>query len=298
MAHWTTTDEMSSSIRKEKKNYDISKVTSHLLSKIENAKEELSEQLQRHAVDASVHSDVNKLDLEDLEKLRDTNIKNFEEIGVGIVENLLTTFAWIQLTQLTEIWCMKEEKWLIDTLASLMIADDIHVIEKIQKEILPRMKIFVHMVMNNSLWSICDLRPFQSFVWAMECTQITLSAFRHLFRSLYSTLLVNSSKHDWNNSFNDLGCITEALVCPPFWTTCHQQQTEQTQTSLIGYDMGSPRFSHNVISSCIFKLLGLNTGTINVSHTHPYLTLENFEARKFHQKRLCLQHLQIYPNGL
>jgi MoxR-like ATPase len=287
MAHWTTTDEMSSSIRKEKKNYDISNVTSLLINKIQSSKEEMSRKLHIHAVDSSVHLDVNKLDLHELEKLKEACSGNFEDGGIDLVKNLLLKFGKIQLMQTVEFWCVKEEKWIIESLAAAMISNNTGIVQQTQKTILPRMKAYIDVVANETVWPISDLRPLQSIVWFMESNHTSIESFRHLFRSTYSTLLVNSARHHWRNTFNDLQCISDTLVSPPFWNSGQSQQNEQSLVShMHGCDMGSARLHHNVISACLFRLLGLNRDMIYSSQKHPYLTLENFDVRQMQSRRL------------
>lgn len=287
MAHWTTTDEMTSSIRKEKKNYDISKVVALLVGKMKLASQELKRQLHLHAVDTSVHLESNKLDLEDLEKLKESCSGDLEDNGIYFVHNLLSTFGRIQLMQAVEFWCVKEEKWIIESLAELMISCDTNIVQVFRKSILPRIKAFIDTVAHQTMWPLSDLRPLQSFAWAIESPHVSILSLRHLFRCTYSTLLVTSTRHHWCNSFNDLLCVSDALVSPPFWNSGISQQNGQHEVpETFGCDMGSARLQHNVISACIFRLLGLNGDTIYSSHKHPYITLENFEIRETQSRGL------------
>lgn len=287
MSHWTTTDEMSSSIRKEKKNYDVSKVTSLLSSKMNAKKDEMSRQLHLHALDATVHFDTQKLDLDDLEKLKDGCSGSFEGNGIDLVQKLLSTFADLQLMQAVEFWCVKEEKWIIETLASVMISGNADTIQQIRRIILPCIKVYVDVVINQTVWPVSDLRALQSIVWAIESTHASMTSFHHLFRCTYSTLLVISTRHHWCNSFKDLHCINDALISPSYWNFGPAQQKKlSVESEFFGYDMGSTRLQHNVISASLFRLLGLNKNTISSSQKHPYLTLENFEARQMQSKRM------------
>ncbi len=302
MAHWTTTDEMSSSIRKEKKNYDISKTSLVLSNEIKSAREEMERTLQLHAVDVSVHFDSNKLDVEDLEKLKEACSQNFEDGGADLIQSLLSTFARIQSMQAVEFWCVKEEKWIIKSLAAAVNSESDNRISLIRKKILPRIKAFIEVVVNQTVWPVSDLRPLQSILWAMESSFASNSSLLHLFRCMYSTLLVTSTKHNWCNSFNNLHCISDTLCCPPFWNSKTKQSVQPINSEeIFGFDMGSIRLQHNVISACIFRMLGLNRDTIYSSQKYPYLTLENFEARQAQTKdvsQFLFQDLSVLDENL
>ena len=86
MAHWTSTDETSSTIRRDKKNYDILNIKNLVQNKINAARESLMNKLHLHAVDATVHMESNKLDVDDLERLQEQCNENFDDDGVHVIE--------------------------------------------------------------------------------------------------------------------------------------------------------------------------------------------------------------------
>ncbi len=284
MAYWTTTDEIKSSTRKEKKNYEIAQVTNLLVNKMKSASQELSTLLNVHAVDTSVHLESNKLDVEDLEKLKVTSKGNFEDKGISLIHNLLHSFAKVQLMPGVEFWCVKEENWIIENLAALMILKS-DTIPIMQTSIIPRIKRYIGIVIDQTMWPVADLRPLQTLVWALESPHASTDDFRHLFRCLYSSMLVSATKHHWSNSFNDLQCISDALVSPPFW--CSEVQDEEVSNGIeetFGNDMGSARLRHCVVTASIFRLLGLDA--FCSSRHYPYRTLENYEVRELQSKKL------------
>lgn len=286
MAYWTTTDEMKSSTRKEKKNYEIAEVTDLLVNKMKSASQDLSALLHVHAVDTSVHLESNKLDVEDLEKLKVTSKGNFEDKGISLIHNLLHSFAKVQLMPAVEFWCVKEENWIIENLAALMILKS-DAVPIIQTSIIPRIKRYIGIVIDQTMWPVADLRPLQTLVWALESPHASIDDFRHLFRCLYSPMLVNATKHHWSNSFNDLPCISDALISPPFW--CSEAPEEGVSNGIeetFGNDMGSARLRHCVVTASIFRLLGYNEDTFYPSRKYPYRTLENYEVREMQSKKL------------
>lgn len=291
MAQWTSTDETSSTIRREKKNCDILNITKLVQHKIHSARESLTNRLHLHAVDATVHMDSNKLDVDDLEKLQGQCHENFDDDGVHVVEEILTSFGTLQMMPLVEYWCVKEEMWIVETITRFFNNQNNEgVIQDIQIEILPRIKRFIQVVINSTVWPVYDLRPFQTVLWALESQKASMGDFLHLFRCLYSTFIMNSAKHHWYNSFNDLTCVSDKLICPSFWNSgAEQKETVQLPPQNFGFDMGSARLKHDVITSCLFRLLGYNNGSTH-SSKFPYLTLENHMARKS-QAQQCLQFL-------
>ena len=288
MAHWTTTDETMLSTRQDKKNYNISKIKTLLLEKIASMKEEMSLQLHLHAVDTSVHLESNKLDLEDLEKLKDKCSGDLEGRGIDLIHKLLSTFAGIQLMQPIEFWCVKEEIWIIHSLTSVMMScDETCALLTIRKSILQRIRNFIDIAINHLSWPISDLRPYQTFVWAIESPGATFDSLKNLFRCTYATLLVISTRHQWSNSYNDLLCISHSLSSPLFWNDENKQNSSQLiNPENYGGHMGSARLHQNVMSSSIFTLVGLSGESVLSWTKYPYLTLENFAVREEQSKTL------------
>lgn len=287
MAHWTTTDEINASIRKEKRDYNISKVSSLLLKNVQSAAEELSRLLHLHVVNTSVDVESNKLDLEDLEKLRVSCSGNFEDAGVGVIQSLLNNFGSFQMMQPIEFWCVNEEIWIIQRMSEIMLSDSKTTIQEIQQTLLHKVKTFIDIAIRQTMWQVSDLRPFQTFLWALESTKTSLVSLKHLLRCTYSTMLVISTKHQWCNSYNDLHCISDSLSSPPFWNTNLVERAILCDVSeMFGCDMGSARLQHNVVSASIFRMLGLNGDSIYSSRSHVYHTLENFGVRETQSRKL------------
>jgi len=288
MAHWTTTDEMSSSIRRVKRNYDLSKVQSLLAQRIGLAKDDMSQRLRLHAIDTTIHSAYNKIDLEDMERM---GLKNSEDNEYDLVENLLSSFGDIQVTQLVEFWCVNEELWIIENLAFIINSKSETVVDELCQVVLPRLKAFIETVIARTMWPVSELRPLQSIVWALESGIASAASMGHLFLCAYSTLIVNSTKHQWCNTFNDLTCISDSLIMPSFWNSDRLRQSEKGDDMhnvdfMNGWYAGSARLQHNVISACLFRLLGLNSGSSRSSKQQPYLTLENCKSRRMQNQNL------------
>ena len=133
----------------------------------------------------------------------------------------------------------------------------------VRREILPRIKKYIQVVVNSTVWPVYDMRPFQTLAWALESQKKTTNDFIHMFCCLYSTFIMNSTKHQWYNSFNDLSCISDKLICPSFWNNgTESKELVQVPPTNFGFDMGSARLQHGVVTSCLFRLLGYNNNSI------------------------------------
>ena len=164
MSHWSSTDETTSSMRNEKKNYDIFYVNRLVQQKICLAKESMINRLKLHAIDSTVHMDSNKLDVDELQKLQDQCQDSFDDDGTQVMERILSSFGSLQMMPLVEYWCLKEEIWIIENLTWFIINDVEHFMKGIQREILPRLKVYIQTVIHSTVWPVYDLRPYQTLL--------------------------------------------------------------------------------------------------------------------------------------
>jgi midasin (ATPase involved in ribosome maturation) len=294
MAYWATTDEMNASTRNERKNYDVVQVNDMLSRKLISAKEEFRTKIQACTIDTDINTVENKLDLEDLEALREEQSREGAE---DIMQNLLTTFGTLQLTQLAEFVCIREEEWIIDTMAMLVkepTPNALMVIAKLRDEVLQRIKDFISTVINDTIWPVSDLRPYQSIVWVIESLSNDVQPIRRLFGSCYSTLIATLSRHHWCNSFNDMNSIAESIESPSFWSIksseCNKNSDFDDKHEAVAgllYYSGVPRTNQNVATEFLFRIQGFKRVADASSQAIPYLTLENQEARFGQSRKLA-----------
>eukprot|EP00979_Chaetoceros_neogracilis_P011124 scaffold2695_cov256-Chaetoceros_neogracile.AAC.6 len=291
MAYWATTDEMNASTRSENRNYDIVEVSQMLSGKLLSVKDAFHTKIRACTIDTAINTVENKLDLEDMEALQEEQSREGSE---DIVQNLLTTFGGLQLSQLAEYVCIREEEWIIDTLARLVReSDDIATLKKLQNEVLPRIKDFISSVIHDTIWPVSDLRPYQSIVWVLDSLTDSVQPIHRLFGCCYSTLIATLSKHHWCNSFNDMNSISDTIASPSFWSIKSSVSYKNSPTSdkseaMAGllYYSGAPRSNQNVATEFLLRIQGFKRVADSLSQTIPYLTLENQEARLSQSRKL------------
>jgi len=187
MAYWATTDEMNASTRNERRNYNIVEVSQMLSKKLLSVKDEFRTKIRACTIDTAINTVENKLDLEDMEALQEEQTREGSE---DIVQNLLSTFGGLQLSQLAEFVCIREEEWIIDTLARLVKEpDNLVTLNKLRSEVLPRIKAFISSVIHETIWPVSDLRPYQSIVWVLDSLTDNVQPMRRIFGCCYSTLI-------------------------------------------------------------------------------------------------------------
>lgn len=286
MTYWATTDEMSDSILDKKRDYNVQDVVQMLKQKLSDVKCHFEKTLDACTIDTSIKTIDNKLDLEELEALKEEQSKEGSE---DAIQNLLSTFAGVQLTQITEFVCVREERWLIDMIASILEEpSDEKALMSLREVISPRLKKFIAISLKGTIWSIADLRPYQTIDWVLDSLTKTAEPMRSLFKNCFSTLMVTHSKHNWCNSYNDIDSLEEIVCSPPYWRSSMEVEANSSKKySYPGlvYFAGAPRINQNVLTEFMFRVQGFKRVT-DTGIAFPCLTLENQEARLFQAKHL------------
>lgn len=129
---------------------------------------------------------------------------------------------------MTEYVCIRDEEWVVDNLASNMIlSDESKIIINLRQTIAPRIRDFIDMVITNTIWPVCDLRPCQSFIWILESDSVDVPSIRRFFHCCYSLLLSTLSRHYGCNSFNDLNNISNEIASPSFWSIENSEDRQE-----------------------------------------------------------------------
>ena len=304
MAHWATTDEMSASTRMKSKKYDVLHVNNMLSDKVNSLKNDFVAKIRSCTVDTSINTIENKLDLQDLEELQESHYKE-QDPRNNVMNNILTTFGEIQLTQMTEFICIRDEEWIVDNLASIiMMPDDTGMIACLRQKVAPRITHLIDMVVTSTIWPVSDLRPYQSLIWILDSNSVDAPSLRRFFSCSYSSLLSTLSRHYWCNSFNDLNSISREIASPSFWSLKSKDKgydaapTDSSDVMAgLQYYSGEPRINQNVVTEFLFRLQGFKRVADTTTEKTDYLTIENQEARVA-QGRKALSLLATDLHGL
>ena len=292
MAHWATTDEMSATTRMQSKNYDGFEVKNMLTEKLNSLKNNFSTSIRACTVDTSINTIENKLDLDDLKALQE--VQRNEESTNDVIHGVLSTFGEIQLTQMAEFICIREEEWIIDNIISVIrMSEDAAMLRKLRHSVAPRIKDFVETVVSKTIWPVCDLRPYQSIIWILESDSVDAQSIRRFFGCCYSTIISTLSRHYWCNSFNDLNSISDEIASPSFWSIKNSEgnydvaPVHKTDVMAgLAYYSGEPRINHNVVSEFLFRMQGFKRVADTSAQNIPYLTVENQDARTVQARKL------------
>ena len=283
MAHWATTDETAGLIRSSTKDYNVAQVVDMLHCKLSEGKQKLLHNISSCITDPNISTGESVMDSFDLEKMREKN--SFSSDRRDFSREFLDLFSKFQLSPIVEFICVQEEEMLVDNLMKLLqSAEDDEILEETRTSLLPRIKAFISSVISSSLWSVSELRPYQSIVWSLESSSMDFKSLKHLLRCVHTTLLTTLHRHYWCNSFNDTNCLSDALSFPAFWNSERVSVNEEFEKHNISthfaYSAGKPRIFQNFVSDYIFRLQGFERRVRDHAiNKVPYRTLENNSCR-------------------
>jgi len=302
MASWSTTDE-TTGLRKDanQSGYDVTKAAQQLVDRIEKSKSGFIAKLKAVTVDTKINTVENQLDVEAIERLSSHLLSSDSQQGYfdhdNVSDYLLSRFAKAQTTQIADVWCTQEEARLIMTIVSITRK----VIEEPVKEegrhpsspaemlhgLVPGISHFIDVALSMTAWPVSDLRPYQTLVWASEGSGVSAKQFHHLVRCILPVMMVAASRHQWCNSFNNLGVYSQNLMCPSsFWDS---QDDEEQQSQPNAYDhtnvpadsriFGPVRLCQHARNSAILRIVGYPLEGVWRGPI-PHITLENYATRK------------------
>ena len=278
MIHWATTDEIHSVTRAEVKDYNSHQVAHLLLEKTKSLSDVSFDEVSFRKEFKPTETQIDFLD---------SFQSSCSALGSdSTISKLLNKFALIQVSQPFEFWCVNEERWIINQLSTMENMTNI-IFKETQLLLIPRIRNFIFIGLAHTSWSIMDIRPYQTILWAFDCTDFNQVSFSHLFSCCFSILMNTSAKHCWSNSFNCLSSISIHLSSPLFQrtesdSTNFNAARESSESNINQQQLrsGIPRLCHNVITSTIFRLLGLTNDNSYAHGKVSRLSLDNFSPRQ------------------
>lgn len=256
---------------------------------VEQLRREFGDKWKSFQIDFEIDSVDNRLDAEDLVRLRD-QLKADVPLD-GFLDSLLKRFADVQISPIVELWCTQEEQELIDAAMELILRSRTDDMSSALSGLASRMRRFIGVALESPVWPLSYLRPFQTLLWACESDKVPISSFRHLFLSLVHVMLSQSLQHFWCNTFNHLSRISDELNLPVRW---EQSPVDQSDVVTIQQSQSSPgpcRTWKRIRTEFIFKLVGVQFSNPFLHHAKPALhTIENHHTRQY-QVRKSISHL-------
>lgn len=249
--------------------------------------------IQLATIDTSIRTIDNALDLDSIKSIIGEHTTQSQNSD-GFLTNLLTRFGEIQATQLGEIFCILEEAALIGELTKILRQSQWPVRASITvglQSLRHRMKSFIGKTRSHTLWSVVDLRPYQTLLWLLDSNTTTDDALHQIMRSILHRILFSHYNHMWSNTYNDLDCISPHLAGPSFWNKDEDDTPKMTSSSLLGQSAksvilsscaGPTRSGMNIDRSAMFRLLRMPS----TQTSSAYMTMENFEARQAQARKL------------
>ena len=230
-------------------------------------------------VDMQINTVENQLSVEMLEKMKGSSsaaLSNSDTYS-SLSETLLSCFGRVQLSVLAEFWCAHEERKLCGEICKYLSQSKGDT--QLQKQLfylLPAVKHFVKLVLSSTTWSVNDIRPYQTLVWAIEGWSDSHGSIRYFVRNLMTTILFTASKHMWSNSFIHTNSISMNLELPNMWT---DDESVPSRRSFIpepnDRSYGSVRLRQQVRNEFMLRMLGEQLSLSRFRKPVKFRTMEN-----------------------
>jgi len=311
MASWATTDEMSG-MKKDagQTGYDAAEATKILSKRMDEARLVFIAKMKAATIDPKINTVENNLDVDEINRLSSSNANPTSCDASGdVMEKLISRFASAQVMQVFDIWCTREEAYLIGAIVGVAAAavfegegQSSSAAVVMLRRLVPRMKNYINITLSMTAWSANDLRPYQTLIWSSECSNLSNQQLDHLIKCILPLMMATSSRHIWCNSFNNLDVITPDLLCPSsFWDRHHDsyntgQHADGSSGSIDVSVFGAVRLDQHARNSALFRIVGYPLDG-RMWRPIPHLTLENYSAR-VNQARLLIASLAKLPSDL
>ncbi len=290
MTFWASTDETKGLLSRA---HTTNIVTEVLSKTFTEAKADFIAKIRLAIIDTSIRTIDNALDLDSIMSIvgEQTNKSQSSDI---FLHNLLTRFGEIQATQLGEIFCIAEEAAVIGELTKVLRQSQWPIFACISgglRSLRHKLKSFIAKILSHTHWSIVDLRPYQTLLWALESDETTDTSLHQIMRSILPRMLFSHYNHMWSNTYNDLESISAHLVGPSIWNKDESDTLKPMSLSLLGQSAksvilsscaGPTRSGMNIDRSAMFRLLRLPS----THATSAYMTMENSVARQAQATKL------------
>lgn len=252
--------------------------------------------LQLATIDTTIKTVDNALDLDAIKELAVGGSQDSD----AFVQGLLLRFGGIQASQIGEVWCISEEAGIISRVAAVLRQANTTKLPDVFEELRRHrhdIKSFINNCIKHTQWSVSDLRPYQTLVWALESDSTDGDILR-LAGFIWPRMLFSFSNHQWVNLFNDMDVINSHLQGPSLWSKEDLDMPPSVDSSPFGLSVkstmiancsGPSRTQLNVQRAAIFRLLRLPSHGVN----SPFYTMENGEARQSQGSKL----LSLFANS-
>ena len=243
-------------------------------------------QVARAKIDLDISTVDNRLSADVLEELQE---KSQATISSGsaydsLGKSLLSSFQRIQVSGLTEFWCANEETRICNEICSMLLdCSDPRQLRGKLIALLPGVKRLVEAVLSGTIWSVVEMRPFQTLVWVLEASSEGKYDIRELLRCLLPSMLFSRSRHLSLNSFVNNTAISDKLELPSTWI----DDEVQTATALSGKEnpekqfcrhFGSKVLRRQIQSELMLRLLGKQLSLSRQGASRVF-TMENSACR-------------------
>ena len=290
MTFWASTNETKGLLAR----VHTSNIATQVLSKtFTEAKAEFIAKIRLAAIDTSIRTIDNALDLDSIKSIIGEQLNKSQSSDV-FLQNLLTRFGEVQTTQLGEIFCIVEEAAVIGELTKVLRQSQWPICASISgglRSLRHKLKSFIAKILSHTHWSIADVRPYQTLLWALESDETTDHSLHQITRSIMHRILFSHYTHMWSNTYNDLESISAHLVGPSIWNKDDSETLKPMNSSLLGQSTksiilsrcaGPTRSGMNIDRSAVFRLLRLPS----TYATSAYMTMENSVARQAQATKL------------
>ena len=276
MTFWASTDEIQRQ-RGGEPGYSLSSAPLVLVKSHMNSEAAFVTSLRLAAVDTTIRTVDNLMDLDELKSLAPT--ANAEAVSSGeFLNGLLVRFGCIQASQLGEMYSVSLEADIIARLSELLRPSTATDTEA-AKDLKSMTARFIEMAQAHTLWQASHIRPYQTLAWLLDSGDLTAGSLHKSIRCLLPRMMYSLGEHYWCNTYNDLDTISSSLNAPSTWNKDNQSAVQQVlgdKTHMVSSFAGPSRTDFNVKRAAIFRLLQLPSNGSNTA----YLSLENSHARK------------------
>jgi len=281
---WASTDEMKTYLNCSQIKQSMNSLPKVLQTKLEEAGRVFSSKLKTIQIDFTIKTVENDLTINEIQSPDDsTNACN-------LVRSILSKFSELQISQLKQISLLFEESTIVGNILKISGGKQENLVKGL-RSCLPHIKEFILKTLDNSdVCSIADLRPYQTLAWACEDESSSVEDLKKLLRHLTPLMIYHYSYHEWFNSFNDLGLISEKLTTKSIFDAANKDTALSltSATNKQGFLLGNTYLQHSRICSILLRINGCWPKVY--SSVLPHVTIENVQAR-LKQKQLLLDVL-------
>jgi MoxR-like ATPase len=220
--HWSCTDEVQGTESGDSSLLSNLDFGAKFKALFEQKRETFIAEVARSKIDLNISTVENQFSAESLDGLKEMSAasQSSSEAYSRLGKSLLSCFQRVQMSGLAEFWCANEETRICSEICVLLLDSCAGPRERRSKLLmmLPRIKLLIDTVLTKTVWSIADMRPFQTLVWVLEGSSEQGLNVNELLRCLLPAMLFSRSRHLFVNSFVNNNVVSENLELPDTWT--------------------------------------------------------------------------------